>query len=530
MRVVRRLALGAVTFALLGAVGARAATPPDTVVMAKEIDDIVSLDPAEAYELSGAEVIGNTYDRLLDYDAHAPGKIKPDLAQSWTVDSDGKIFTFVLRENARFATGRPVTAQDAAFSIRRAVIMDKAPAVVLNAIGLTKNNVEDSVVALDRQALEIKLPRALAPSFVYFCLTGLAASVVDQQTLMAHQANGDWGNQWLAGHWAGTGPYRLVIWRPNEYYALEANPDYWGPAPKTRRVIVRQVKDAETQRLMLVRGDIDYARNLDKDEIAALRTNPKIRFDKGIKSAITYLGLNQKNPNLRRPGVIAALKYLVDYDGIAHAILGPTAIVHQSFEPIDFMGAIADQPFGFDLAKAKALLAKAGLPDGFAVTMDVRNASPEPEIAQALQAGFAQAGVKVEIVPGDGKQVLTKYRARHHDIFLGEWEPDYPDPHSNAEGFIFNPDNSDGAAVRTPAWRNAWSDPPMMRDVAAALIERDDKIRARMYETLQRQFMRVAPYVMLFEQIEVAAHRADVAGFQIGVTSEFDRYAAIVKH
>jgi peptide/nickel transport system substrate-binding protein len=508
---------------------AQSDTPKNTVVMAKQIDDIVSLDPAEAYELSGAEVIGNVYDRLVDYDPDAPAKLKPGLAASWQVDADGKTFTFVLRDNARFSTGKPVTAADAAFSLQRAVTLDKAPAVILNAIGLTRDNVVSAVVALDQHAVQIKLPKALAPSFVYFCLTSVAGSVVDKETVLAHRQDKDLGNQWLQTHWAGTGPYRLVMWRPNEYYALEANRYYWGTKPATPRIIVRQVKDAATQRLMLERGDIDYARNLDKDQLAALAKDKDIAFDKGIKSAITYLGLNQKNQYLSKPAVIEALKYLVDYDAIDNAILGPTAVVHQSFEPVGFLGAIKDQPYKFDLAKAKTLLAKAGLAGGFGITMDVRNATPEPEIAQAIQAGFAQAGVKLELLPGDGKQVLTKYRARHHDIFLGEWEPDYPDPHSNAEGFIVNPDNSDNSTMKTPAWRNAWSNPAMMRQVAAALVERDDAKRAAMYEALQRDFMAKAPYVMLFEQVEVAAHRANVHGLVIGVTSEFDRYAGIAK-
>jgi peptide/nickel transport system substrate-binding protein len=507
----------------------QAETPKDTIVMAKQIDDIVSLDPAEAYELSGAEVIGNVYDQLVEYDPDAPSKIEAGLASSWRVDADGRTFTFVLRDNARFSTGKPVTAADAAFSLQRAVMLDKAPAVTLNAIGLTKDNVMASVVALDAHALEIKLPKALAPSFVYFCLTSVAGSIVDRATVLTHRQGNDQGLQWLETHWAGTGPYRLVMWRPNEYYALEANPDYWGKQPASRRIVVRQVKDAATQRLMLERGDIDYARNLDKDQLVALAKNPAIAFDTGTKSAITYLGLNQKNPNLSKPDVVEALKYLVDYDAIAAAILGPTATAHQSFEPVGFLGSISDQPFKYDLAKAKTLLAKAGLADGFSVTMDVRNATPEPEIAQAIQAGFAQAGVKLELIPGDGKQVLTKYRARHHDIFLGEWDPDYPDPHSNAEGFIVNPDNGDNSTMRTPAWRNAWSDPAMMNEVAAALLERDGAKRAALYETLQRQFMAKAPYVMMFEQVEVAAHRADTHGFAIGVTSQFDRYANIAK-
>jgi peptide/nickel transport system substrate-binding protein len=223
MKCATRLALGALLLGL-AAGQVTAETPKDTVVMAKQIDDIVSLDPAEAYELSGAEVIGNTYDRLVDYDPASPSKLKPGLASSWRVDPDGVTFTFLLRD-ARFTTGRQVTAADAVFSLQRAVTLDKAPAVILNAIGLTKENVVNAAVALDQHTLRLRLPKPLAPSFVYFCLTGVSASVLDKETVLAHQQANDLGLQWLETHWAGTGPYRLVMWRPNEYYALEAVAD-----------------------------------------------------------------------------------------------------------------------------------------------------------------------------------------------------------------------------------------------------------------------------------------------------------------
>src|SRR3546814_13190193 len=75
--------------------------------------------------------------------------------------------------------------------------------------------------------------------------------------------------------------------------------------------------------------------------------------------------------------------------------------------------------------------------------MDTRNSADITGIAQAIQQTFALAGVKMEIIPGDGKQTLTKYRARNHDIYIGRWGPDYQDPHTNADTFARNPDNSD---------------------------------------------------------------------------------------
>jgi peptide/nickel transport system substrate-binding protein len=292
---------------------------------------------------------------------------------------------------------------------------------------------------------------------------------------------------------------------------------------------VRHTKEAATQRLMLMRGDIDYARDLDKDQLDALAGTAGLRFDRGVQNGLTYLALNQRNPYLRRPEAIEALKLLVDDDGIGRAILGGMRIVHQGFEPQGFMGAIDDRPFRYDPARAKALLLQAGLGEGFDVTIDVRNAWPSMDIAQALQASFAAAGVRLTIIPGDGKQVLTKYRARHHDIFLGDWGPDYADPHSNAEAFIVNDDNSDAAAKKTPAWRNSWSDPDLSARVGAAMAEPDPTRRAELYRELQRRHQQEAPFVFLFQHVEVAAHLADVDGFVIGPSAVQNRYAGIAK-
>jgi peptide/nickel transport system substrate-binding protein len=515
---------------LLGAAAAFAAPPQDTIVMGKAIDDIVSLDPAEVYEASGGEVVGNLYDRLLEIDPHAPGQLRPGIALSWEVGADGRSYTFMLRADARFADGAEVTAADAAFSIERVLTLGKAPAVVLQQLGLTRENVGEHVRAVDDHTLVIVTPHPVAPSLVFACLTSGVTSVVDRRAALAHAEEGDLGNFWLATHSAGSGPYRLRIWRPTERYTLDANDGYWGGPPANRRVIVRHIREAATQRLMLMRGDIDYARNLDKDQLDALAGTAGIRVDRGVQSLITYLALNQRNPYLRRPEVIEAFKFLVDYNWMGQAILGGTRIIHQGFEPQGFMGAIDDQPFRYRPGLAKALLEKAGLGGGFDVTIDVRNTWPAMDLAQAMQASFAAAGVRLIIIPGDGKQVLTKYRARHHDIFLGDWGPDYPDPHSNAEAFIVNDDNSDGAAKKTPAWRNSWREPDLSADVAAAMAEPDPVRRAELYGALQRRHQREAPFVFLFQYVEVAAHSAAVDGFVIGPSSARNRYAGIAKH
>ena len=191
------------------------------------------------------------------------------------------------------------------------------------------------------------------------------------------------------------------------------------------------------------------------------------------------------------------------------------------------MGAISDRPYKFDVAKAKELLTKAGLPDGFSVTMDVRSISPFTDIAQALQASWAQAGIKLELIPGDGKQTLTKYRARAHDIYIGEWGADYLDPHTNAETFAINENNGEDAKSKTLAWRNAWDIPQMTKISQGAVLESDAAKRKETYEALQRDHQKVSPFVIMFQSIEVSAERKNVDGWVIGSTNY---YAPVAKN
>jgi peptide/nickel transport system substrate-binding protein len=203
--------------------------------------------------------------------------------------------------------------------------------------------------------------------------------------------------------------------------------------------------------------------------------------------------------------------------------------VHQAFLPKGFLGAVNDNPYKLDVAKAKELLAKAGLPDGFTVTMDVRNTQPITGIAEAVQTSMAQGGINIEIIPGDGKQTLTKYRARQHDIYIGVWGPDYQDPHTNAQTFASNPDNGDEAASKTLAWRNAWETPELGPQVDAAILEQDTAKRAALYEAMQKTAMETSPFVIMFQQTEVAALRANVKDFVLGPSFDNNLVSATSK-
>lgn len=514
---------------LAGLTPAFAATPPDTVVMAKQIDDIITLDPAEAFEFSGVEVVANVYDKLIGVDLANNNALIGELAQSWTVSDDNLTYTFKLRPGVKFHSGNPLTAADVIYSFQRAITLNKSPGFILAQFGFTKDNVLEKVKATDPNTVVITVSKPFAPTFFLNCLTSGVASIVDSKLVMANVKDGDFGNAWLKANSAGTGAYSVRAYRPNEQYALEANANWYKGAPKNKRVIVRHVAEPASQRLLLEKGDIDYARNLTKDQLAAVKSNADIAIGQGDKGYILYLGLNTKNPNFAKPEVREALKWLVDYDSIEKNILEGTFKQHQAFLPKGFLGAIDDKPYKYDVEKAKALLAKAGLKDGFTVTMDVRNTSPITDIAQAIQSQWAKAGIKLELIPGDGKATLTKYRARSHDIYIGQWGPDYLDPHTNAETFAINENNGDDAKSKTLAWRNAWDIPDMTKKTQANVLERDANKRKATYEELQREHQRVSPFVIMFQQIEVAASRKNATGFVIGPSSDTNFYHTIAK-
>ena len=480
---------GAAMSALLVAgTPAIAETPADTLVLAWAIDDIITLDPGEAFEISAGEIMGNSYDRLVRFDINDPSKLYGDVAESWTVSDDGKTFTFKIKSGLTFASGNPLTAEDVAFSIQRAIKLDKSPAFILTQFGLNKDNVEANAKATDPSTFVFVTDQTYAPTFVLNCLTANVASIVDKKLVMEHEKDGDLGYDWLKTNFAGSGPMKIRDWRANEILVLERNDSYHGDKAGLARVIYRHVKESATQRLLLEKGDIDVARNLEPGDLDAVTKNGDLAVTSTAKGTVYYISLNQKNENLKKPGVAEAMKYLVDYDAIGETLIKGIGEIHQNFLPKGMLGAVDDKPYSLNVEKAKELLAAAGLPDGFSVTMDTRSGQPVTGIAESVQQTFGQAGIKMEIIPGDGKQTLTKYRARNHDMYIGQWGADYWDPHTNADTFTRNPDNSDEASSKTLAWRNAWDIPELTKETTSAVVETDPNKRVEIYADLQKKF------------------------------------------
>ena len=525
----RSVLAGAAAAAVTRLPAAYATTPSNTLVITKNISDIISLDPAEVYEASAGEVITNVYDRLIRFEAEDLTKLTGGVAASWSVSADATSYTFKLRPDLKFQSGGPVTGEDVAFSLQRVVLLDKTPAFLLNQFGWTKENVRTVVTSPDPGTVQFSIPKQLAPSLVLNVISSTIGAVVEKRTALAHEANGDLGYNWLRGNCAASGAFSLRTWKPDELVMLEANPGYHLGRPAIDRVVVQHVAEPSAQLLALQKGDADIARDLTADQIASLANNPAIAVDRKPSVDTYYVALNLSDSRLANAKVREAMRYLIDYQGMAGSFLKGQFTVHESFLPDGIWSAVDSNPYSLDVAKAKALLAEAGYPNGFDITMDAFSTPPWTSIAQSIQSTMAQGGIRLSILSGEEKQVWTRYRARKHQMLLIQWSPDYLDPHSNAETFARNRDNSDASKARTVAWRNNWSVPELADQVDAAVKETDPAKREGIYARLQQEVLAEGPYLIMFQPVTQVARRKEVANFIFGPYWDLVFYRKVTK-
>jgi peptide/nickel transport system substrate-binding protein len=197
----RRIGIGIAAAAGLLAAGlvpaGHAATPADTLVIAKNIDDIITLDPAEVFELSGGEMINQLYDRIMVYEAEDTATLVGGVAESYAVSDDGRTITLKIRPGLTFHSGNPVRAEDVAFSLQRVIQLNLTPAFILTQLGWSSDNVADMVKAPDEQTVELTIGEDFAPTFVLNCLSAGIGSVVDKELVLANEKDGDLGHDWL---------------------------------------------------------------------------------------------------------------------------------------------------------------------------------------------------------------------------------------------------------------------------------------------------------------------------------------------
>ncbi|WP_435169279.1 ABC transporter substrate-binding protein [Falsirhodobacter sp. 1013] len=489
----RKVAVAALIASAITIGAAQARTPTDTLVYGTSLAQVISLDPHQGQDVTALEIMANLYDRLV---ASTPeGRLIPQLAAAWEIDATS--ITFHLRPEARFVSGRPVTADDVVWSLTRLMQLNQAPASKLSLTGYTKDNIADLLHVIDPHTLRIDLTGDVAGDLLLYRLSEVATSVVDRDLVEANDIDGDLGNAWLRNHAAGSGPFDLQAWRPNDIVLMNARPEYWGGTPKLSRVVMRHVPESQIERLMLERGDIDIAGALSSGDIAYFRNAGEVGIQSIPTGGFYVLAMNMERPELADPKVRAAIFRSIDYKGIESAILGPYGVERHVPVPVDYADAIPDPAdWSFDPEAAKTLLAESGYPEGFSVTIKTINQTPRVEIATAVQAGLARIGIQASVVQGSGADIVSQHRGRDFDILIPQTGSYMPNVMGAMEQFSSNPDNSkDANNAGNFVWRSAWDIPDLTKITAQALRENDPAARSRLFTQMQEQFVEAVPAV-----------------------------------
>jgi peptide/nickel transport system substrate-binding protein len=506
--------LGAVCGAAILATpfAAGAATPSNALVMAWNIDAISTFDPAQIGEVVTNEIVQNTCDSLVDFDPADETKVIPLFAERWDVSDDRLQITFHLRKGATFPSGNPATAAETAWSMQRVVKLGFGNAATLTEYGFTKDKVETQITAPDDATLVMKLDKPYPTNLVLQAIAANRVSAtMDRQTILANEVNGDLGNKYLATHTECVGPYRLAQWNAGEAVVLQANDKYWGEPPALKRVLIRHVAEAGTQRLLLTQGDVDVARDLTPEDMKDLESSPDVSIVRVLKPQLFFWTFNNADPIFSNEKVRLAMRYLIDYDGLGKTVMAYTGVPRASFVQIGAVGALDEkegQPFSLDLDKAKALLAEAGYPNGFKATVFIGTLPHSGPIAQSVQQNAAKVGVELTLERMANAQLFSKVRGREFQTAMQAWQTGVPDAHGNASRLVYNPDNrAEAKLTQYPAWRAAFYSEDANKKVDAALLEPDPEKRNAIYRDLQLQIMQQGPMAIMFQMYNPAAIR-----------------------
>ena len=500
-----------------------AAGAASTLVYYADVSDLISLDPAIAYEFSGVLLVHNAYETLVKFEGADLSNIKPGLAQSWDIKDAGANWdlTFKLKSGGKFASGDAITADDVVYSFQRVLKLNKSPAFLFTDIAQLK---AEGVKATDPNTVAISMPKTASPQGFLSILTFTVGGVVDSKEVKAKESGGDSGSGYLLDHSSGSGPYVIDHWTKNSEVQLKANPNYGGAKPALSGVLVKHVPESTNQQFALEKGDADVARNLSPQQVAALQGKSGVATTSGNSLLLVYVGMNATVKPLDNVSVREALRTAIDYDGIIKDLLKGNAKKVQGIVPAGLAGFNEAAPFQADVAKAQALLNQAGQDK---VTLELLvPTGPAPggvawsDLAAKLQSDWAKIGVTVNIKQTTQAELLTSYRAQKGQLVMILWGPDFPDPDANVGPFT-------DYKAKSIAFRNGWDDKIADKGREAALIT-DTAKRSAAYKEITEYVLHNGPYAVLYQPTELFGLRSNLKGFAWNPMGWLD-FASITK-
>jgi peptide/nickel transport system substrate-binding protein len=503
-----RLVLLLLLVAALGVVGVRAQDEQVLVVGHRESTDFY--DPARGYTQTTGIVLRSVYDTLVTFPDADASSIQPALATDWTLSEDGLTYTFNLRSDAVFSSGNPVTAEDVAFSLNRVKNVGGSPTgspAVANMV---------SAAAVDADTVEVTLA-AVDPAFLaglvgsWFSISEAAVVRANGGTDAADAATADTAGDFLDQTSAGSGPYMLESWDKTVQTVLVRNPNYSGMAPYFDRIIIQNLEPA-AQQAALAAGEIDIALDLTSDQMTNFNAD-EISIFRGPGNLVHFLIMNADpaiGGPVANPLVQQAVRLALDYDGYKTLWGGVQPAANLA---IGIAGSLPESAaLGRDLDTARALLAEAGYPDGFEITMDYWDSTFQGvnlnTNAQKIAADLAEIGITVNLSPGEIGPKLEAYRAGTQGFGYWFWGPDIEDP---SDFLSFLPGGK--VAKERAKWMEESVSQELLDTIAAARSELNEETRLALYGELQLANQQNSPFAPFNQPDIQTAYRADLQGY-----------------
>lgn len=461
--------------------------------------DPATLDPHLVTDFDSATYIVEIFSGLVSLNPDL--EIVPDLAKTWDVEDSGTVYTFHLREDARFHDGKSVTAQDFKWSFERALdpaTRSTVSSLYLNDIVGAMDKLEgradevEGIKVIDDYTLEITID---APKAYFLAkLTYPTGFVLDRENVES-------GGRTWTDEPNGTGAFRLREYRLGEEIVLERNRFYYGePKPSVQRV--RFLLSGGSPMIMYESGDIDATPVGLADIERILDPSDPLNDELTVVAptlSTFYVGLNNAIPPFDDPKVRQAFNYAIDKDILANVVFRRTRVPAEGILPPKMPGYNPDlNVYDFDAERAKELIAESkygsvdNLPD---ITLTTSGAGAEPGIVATAVIGMLEQslGIEVAVELVESAVFLSEVGEGNYQMFVLGWSADYPDPQDFLD-IMFHSASSNN--------HMNYSNPEVDRLLEEARVEQDNERRLQLYQEIERMIVEDAPWIPLFHNAE----------------------------
>jgi ABC-type transport system substrate-binding protein len=433
------------------------------------------------------------YDPLVFQDDS--GNIVPALAEKWDVSADGTEYTFYLQKGVTFHNGEPFNADD--------VIATWEYGKGEGSQWPDRYAIAKSVEKIDDYTVKVTTdgPKPL-----------LLVTMHDFWSIIPNEYMKKVGVDGFQQAPVGTGPFMFEEWVKGDHITYKANPNYWREGqPKIETLIFRPIPESATRVAALQTDEIDIVQRLSAEEAQALLGVESIRVIKYPVARIFYIAFNNLTSGVGKPTenpkVRQAMNYAVDVDAIIDALFNGFGKRAAGYVASGEKGYGIVEPFPFDPAKAKALLAEAGFKDGFEMEMACPSGAygSFEEVCQAIVGYLGDVGIKVKLnLMESGQYWDLEAKKQLPPLFGDSW--------ANESGESYN--RLAGALGGKDAPYSAWSDPEIDRLLKAISTEVDAEKRTKLYEEIQVYMHDNPPFIYLYEPMTFEAVRDRVQDYK----------------